>query len=59
MLMYGYDRQATVPESISRKDSILFVYPGINGEKVDWYKVKSICAELVAFGHDDWRLPGI
>ncbi len=59
MILNGCGRQATVPESISRKDSILFVYPGINGEKVDWYKAKSICAELVAFGHDDWRLPGI
>ena len=59
MLLYGCDNSAKVPRMISAKDTILIVYPGINGEKVDWYKASSICAELVAFGHDDWRLPGI
>ncbi|MEZ5082261.1 MAG: DUF1566 domain-containing protein [Bacteroidales bacterium] len=47
------------PVPIQFQGSFLYVHPTDNATAVDWATAQATCGALVAFGYDDWYLPGL
>lgn len=48
-----------LPVPIQFQGSNIYVHPTDNATTVDWATAQSTCGSLVAYGFDDWYLPGL